>query len=80
MKEVIIAIIDSVYCQSPLLSSVIPLPHLVCNFTKEGILKALALGLEKCLIYDVSKVDNIKKAIFRVKEEMVDVPIQMLLI
>ena len=80
MKELIIAIIDSVYCQSPLLSGVIPLPHLVGNFNKEGILKALALGLDKCLIYDVSKVDNIKEAISRVKEEKVDVPLVMSLL
>ena len=80
MKELIIAIIDCVYCQSPLLSAVIPLPHLVGNLTKEGILKALALGLDSCLIYDVGKVDNIKKVISIVKEVRVDVPLVMSLL
>ena len=70
MKELIIAIIDSVYCQAPLLS----------GFHQEGILKALALGVEKCLIHDVGKVDNMKEVISRIKEEKVDVPLVMSLL
>ena len=71
MKELIIAIIDSVYCQSPLLSDFIQ---------KDGILKALALGLDKCLVYDIGKVDNIKEVISRIKAKKVDVPLVMFLL
>ena len=80
MKELIFAIIDSVYCQSPLLFGCISLSHLVGNFHKEGILKALALGLDKCSIYDVSMVDNMQEIISTVKEENVDVPLVMSLL
>ena len=79
-KELVIAIIDSVYCKSPLLSISIPLPHFDGNLDKEGILKALAFGLDKCSIHDVGKVNNIKEVISKIKEKKVDVPLVMSLL
>ena len=80
LKALTLAILDTVYCQAPLLSiSGSPhLPKLYTTFNKTNLLKALAFAREQCLIQD--NADNVDKIEFIIRENEIDVPLILTLL
>ena len=75
LKSLILAILDTVYCQAPLLSvSGSPdIPKLHTIFNKANILKGLAFARNQCLIHDAKKVKNIDKIAIMICKDEIDV-------
>ena len=77
LKALILAILDAIYCQIPLLS-VDASSHLskLCKiFNRTNILEALAFARHHCLIHDGGKVKKIEEICFKIREDNIDVPL-----
>ena len=77
LKAPTLAILDTVYCQGPLLS-ISGSSHLLKSyaiFNKTNILKALAFAREQFLIKDADNAENVDKIAFMIRENVIDVPL-----
>ena len=75
LKALLLAIFDTVYCQTPLLS-VGASPRLPKSYTisnQTNILKVLAFGREHCLFSDADKEEKIEKIELMIRRNEVDV-------
>jgi ankyrin repeat protein len=75
LEALTLAILDTVYCQAPLLS-VSDSPHLPKSYTifnKTNLLKVLAFAREQCLIQD--NAENVDKIESMIRENEIDVPL-----
>ena len=75
LKPLILTILDTVYCQAPLLcvSGSPDIPKLHTIFNKANILKGLAFARVQCLIHDADMVENIEKIAFMISKDEIDV-------
>jgi hypothetical protein len=77
LKALTLAILDTVYCQAPLLS-ISGYPHLLKSyaiFNKTNLLKALAFAREQFLIKDVDNAENVDKIASMIRKNEIYVPL-----
>ena len=74
LKALTLAILDTVYCQAPLLSISGP-PHLLKSYASLTKQKALAFAREQFLIKDADNAENVDKFASMIRENEIDVPL-----